>query len=275
MFYCITAQVKDSSVKIKIDTVAEVAVKKHSYAAVLDSNIFLNSKGNSHALAVVIKKHEKSEYSFYIFAILFLLLGLLRTIFSRYFTTMFKVFFNTSLRQNQLTDQLEQAALPSLLFNIFFVFSFGFYIYAYYAHFNMDHYFINWMYVVICIIVVAICYLVKFVSLIFIGWLTNYQAEAKIYIFSIFLFNKIIGLFLLPFSMVMVFSTPAIARSAAIFSLSLLAILLLIRFFKVYGLLQRRLNLNVFHFFIYIFSLEILPLMIIYKAVMLFISINT
>ena len=275
MCFCITAQVKDSSVKIKIFTVAEVAVKKKLYDAVLDSNIFLNSKGNPQALGGVIKKHKKSENSFYIFAILFLLVGLLRTIFSRYFTTMFKVFFNTSLRQNQLTDQLEQAALPSLLFNIFFVFSIGFYIYANYAHFKMNHYFINWMYVVICIVSVAVCYLVKFVSLLFIGWLTNHEAEAKIYIFSIFLFNKIIGLFLLPFTMVMVFSTPAIARNAAVLSLALLAILLLVRFFKVYSLLQRRLKLNVIHFFMYIFSLEILPLLIIYKAVMLFFSINT
>ena len=270
MCLCVTAQEKDSAIKLPIDTVANAGLNKTAYAALLDSNIFLSIIGKPHSLVVNVKKHETSDVVFYIIASLFLLLGLLRTIFSRYFTTMFRVFFNTSLRQNQLTDQLEQAALPSLLFNIFFVTSLGLYIYILWEHQNIYHAVINWAYLGFSVLAVAVCYLVKYVSLLFTGWLTNYKPEAKIYIFSIFLLNKIIGMLLLPFTLLIAFSTFKVAQYAVIISFVLLAILLLSRFFKTYGLLQNRLKLNGIHFFIYIISLEVLPIMIIYKTAMLF-----
>lgn len=271
----VTAQVKDTSIKIARDTVKHVVTKNDLYHNVLDSNIFLNIKGKPDALVIALKKHENSNNFFYIFASLFLSLGLLRTIFSRYFTTMFRVFFNTSLRQNQLTDQLEQAAFPSLLFNIFFSVSIGLYIYILYRFHSINGGNINWAYLGFCIIGVAVCYLVKYISLIFIGWITNYASEAKIYIFSIFLLNKIIGMLLLPFMILIAFSTNKIAGYAAISSLILLAVLLLSRFFRIYGLLQNRLKLNGIHFLIYFFSLEILPILIIYKAVALFFGNNS
>lgn len=244
--------------------------KQNIYTSVLDSNFFLSHKGTPQVLAVTKKKGYSPENLFYILTALFLVLGLLRTFFSRYFTTMFRVFFNTSLRQNQLTDQLEQAALPSLLFNIFFVTSLGLYMYILWEHQNIYYSVINWAYLGFSILAVAVCYLVKYVSLIFTGWLTNYKPEAKIYIFSIFLLNKIIGMLLLPFTLLIAFSTFKVAQYAIIISFILLSILLLSRFFRTYGLLQNRLKLNGIHFFIYIISLEILPIMIIYKTVMLF-----
>ncbi len=275
MYLQLTAQVKDSSVKIKIDRVTQVAANRNKYAAVLDSNIFLSYKGTPQAFAATLKMHNTSEYFFYIFAALFLWLGLLRTIFSRYFTTMFRVFFNTSLRQNQLTDQLEQAALPSLLFNIFFIFSMGLYIYILYERNNIHSDVINWTYMGLCVLAVAICYMAKYVSLLFTGWLTNHQPEAKIYIFSIFLLNKIIGMLLLPITMLIAFSIYTIAGYATIISFILLSVLLLSRFFRTYGLLQNRLKLNGIHFFIYIVCVEILPILLIYKTVMILFGINS
>lgn len=269
------AQVKDSSIKIARDSARNLIAKTDVFHNVLESNIFLNIKGKPEALTIINKKSESSSDFFYILASLFLLLGLLRTIYSRYFTTIFRVFFNTSLRQSQLTDQLEQAALPSLLYNIFFVLSMGLYVYILYEHNNTVHDGVNWGYLGFAIMVVTICYLVKYMSLILIGWIINHQPEAKIYIFSIFLLNKIIGMLLLPFSMLIVFSTKKIANYAAVISIFILALLLLTRFFRTYSLLQNRLKLKRIHFLFYIVSLEILPLILIYKTVMLFFGINS
>ena len=256
-------------------TVVKVSQGKNPYAVVLDSNIFLTYKGTPQALAIKVKKQQNVEYLFYIFTALFLLLGLLRSLFSRYFTTMFRVFFNTSLRQNQLTDQLEQATLPSLFFNIFFVLSIGLYIYILNEHNKIYFDVVNWTKLMLCVLSVAICYLVKYISLLFAGWLTNYKAEAKIYIFSIFLLNKIIGIVLLPFTILIGFSTNKIAHYATVVSLILLLVLLFTRFFKTYGLLQHKLKLNRIHFLTYIVCLEILPILIIYKTVVVFFGINS
>ena len=264
------AQVKDSSVQVINDSFEKPVYNQNKYNSILDSNFFLSYKGTPQALAVTKKKADTPENLFYILTALFLVLGLLRTFFSRYFTTMFRVFFNTSLRQNQLTDQLEQAALPSLLFNIFFVTSLGLYIYILWEHQNIYHAVINWAYLGFSVLAVVVCYMVKYVSLLFTGWLTNLKPEAKIYIFSIFLLNKIIGMLLLPFTLIIAFSTYKVAQYAIIISFVLLSILLLSRFFRTYGLLQNRLKLNGIHFFIYTISLEVLPIMIIYKTAMLF-----
>ena len=269
-----TAQLTDTLFKNLNDTSKPSIKYQNLYSSVLDSNIFLRYKGTAQALDVTIKKQKNTDDLFFIFITLFLVFGLLRTIFSRYFTTMFRVFFNTSLRQNQLTDQLEQAALPSLLFNIFFVLSIGLYMYNFYEKSHLQTNNVQWFYLMQSVLAVAICYAIKFVSVLFTGWLTNRQAEAKIYIFSIFLLNKIIGLLLLPLSMLIAFSTKQVAEYATIFSFILLGILLVSRFFRTYGLLRNRLKLNGFHFLIYIISLEILPIILVYKTAVVFFGIN-
>ncbi len=271
----LTAQIKDSIYTLPTDSNTQPLISKNIYGALLDSNCFLFVKGKPQALAISLKKNQDSDLFFYIIASLFLFLGVLRTIFSRYFTTMFRVFFNTSLRQNQLTDQLEQAALPSLLFNFFFSLSMGLYIYFLYEYYNPERIKNNLTYLGLCIVAVILCYVVKYVMILFIGWLTNHKSEARIYIFSIFLLNKIIGIFLLPFTLLIAFGSNKMVEYACIFSVLLLLILLLSRFIRSFGLLQNKLKLSGIHFLIYILSLEILPLMLIYKSVIIFFVINS
>lgn len=54
--------------------------------------------------------------------------------------------------------------------------------------------------------ILALVYLVKFLVLSFAGWITGYEEEAGIYIFNIFLINKIWGISLLPFVVIMTFA---------------------------------------------------------------------
>lgn len=271
------AQVKDSS--LQTITITDTSGKSMPilglYNNLLEQNLFLNSKGTPQSLAISIKKHPATEYLFYVFALLFLFLGILKTVFSRYFTTMFRVFFNTSLRQSQLTDQLEQATLPSWLFNFFFTLSAGLFIYVLYDYYNNENGVIDWDYLLFCIVAVAACYLLKYISLLLIGWLTGYRSEANMYIFSVFLLNKIIGLVLLPFSLLLAFSINKVAGYVSVISLMFLGLLFISRFFRAYGVLQSRLKFNGFHFIVYIFALEILPVLLIYKTVMMFLGMNS
>jgi Domain of unknown function (DUF4271) len=247
----------------------------NAYISLLDSNFLVNSKGKPEALGVVSKTLHNKQPFFYLLLSLFLALGIARTFFSRYFNTLFRVFFNTSLRQNQLTDQLEQAKLPSLIFNVFFVITTGLYSYFLLHYFYANHQKLDWYILFVCIAVVAICYLVKYLSLKFTGWVTNYQSEADTYIFIIFLLNKVIGIFLLPIVTIMAFSTYQIASYAIGISFIFISILFIIRFLRSFSLLQSRLKISQFHFFLYIIALEILPILLIYRAVTLYFGIKT
>ena len=85
---------------------------------------------NNNPFPGIKKQAVSKEFVFYFILTLFLFLGILNTVFKNYFNTMIRVFFKTSLRQSQLTDQLMQAKLPSLFLNIFSVLVSGFYIFT-------------------------------------------------------------------------------------------------------------------------------------------------
>ena len=201
-------------------------------------------------------------------------MAIIKYFYSRYFNNLFRVFFNTSLRQSQLTDQLLQAKLPSLFFNLFFILSGGTYIYFLLLHYGL----LNTQHIGVlifsCIAILGLVYFVKFSTLKFTGWVTGYKEATDTYIFIIFLICKIIGILLIPFIILMAFSNLPIASTSAIVSLLLIVFLLLLRFFRSYGLLQNQLKVSKFHFFLYIAGLEIIPLLLVYKSLVFFLSKN-
>lgn len=186
-----------------------------------------------------------------------------------------KYFFNTSLKQSQLTDQLLQAKLPSLLYNILFVIVAGFYIYTLFNYYGLKTNYSNGILILLSIVAMAIIYLGKYSSLKLTGWVTGNIPITNSYTFIIFLINKIIGVILIPILVVISFAKPAIAHSAVIVSFLLLGFMFLLRFFRSYGAVQHNLKVSRFHFFLYLIGVEVVPLLVCYKALSLFLGKNT
>ncbi|MFT3908837.1 MAG: DUF4271 domain-containing protein [Ferruginibacter sp.] len=261
----------------KADTVivAQPLVKKKAstLAEILKDNIFLNSSSKPDSFIITSRKYISKDIVFYILSIVLLFLGILKVSWPRYFGNLIRVFFNTSLRQGQLTDQLLQAKLPSLFFNLFFVLISGWYLYLLLNHFGKDDY-SNWKLLSICIIGLLLIYLVKFCTLKFAGWLTGYKQEAETYIFIVFLINKIIALCLVPVVIIIPFSNPGLVNTTIIISYAIIVLMFVMRFFRSYGLLQSRLKVSGLHFFIYIIGVELLPLLLIYRFALVIMSKN-
>lgn len=263
------AQAKDSS-RTVIDSSRsfDSSVIHRSYAATLDSLLKKNKYLNYSAAPVsfAIKENTRSgkETLFYVLATVILLLAMFKVFYSKYFNNIFRVFFNTSLRQNQLTDLLLQAKLPSLIFNIFFIISLGLYLWLLLKNYLPDHN--DYFYAGLSILFIALVYFVKFISLKIIGWACGMSEAADQYIFVIFLINKIIGILLIPFVILMAFAPQPWLNIIAVASFCILGILFLMRYLRSYGLLQSKLTFNPFHFFLYLVAAEILPLLIIYKV---------
>lgn len=238
---------------------------------ILKDNIYLNSSSTPVALAIKERKPVSENIIFYILAGVLFFFGIVKTLYTRYFSTLFRVFFNSSLRQSQLTDQLMQAKLPSLFFNLIFLISASFYVYFLLQKITFKTDELNWTVLLACLLAFAIIYAGKYLAVKFFGWITGYNSEADTYIFIVFLINKIIGICLLPVIIILAFSSATLIKIVMGASFILVGLMLLFRFIRSYGLLQHRLKINRFHFALYIFSFEILPLAIIYKAVELFI----
>lgn len=243
--------------------------------SLLGQNRFLNSKGTPVSVYQNRRQPVSDNNTFYLLAGLLLFFGIIKTVFDKYFSTLFRVFFNSSLRQGQLTDQLMQAKLPSLLFNMLFVFSAGMYVYFLLRnHFMQPAQTFNWWLLLFSIAAFVAVYSIKFVGIKVLSAVTGFKTEGDTYIFIVFLVNKIIGILLLPVLAVLAFSDAVLVKGMLPVSMVIIALLMLFRFIRSYSLLQSRLKVNAFHFMLYIFSFEVLPVIVIYKAVGFFVLKN-
>lgn len=217
---------------------------------------------------VVQKHHGKGkELVFYLLCGLLLFAGLIKVTHPGYFVNLFRVFFNTSLRQNQLTEQLIQARWPSLLYNLLFVLSGGTFIWLMLLLYENTGTVPKVQLLLICVGMLIAIYLAKFIFLKFVGWAADIGAAIKNYIFVIFLINKILGIVLLPFIVLLAFALPGWIYPISIVALLTTVLLLLSRFVKGYGLTFQRLFIRPLHYILFILASEIFPIWIFYKAV--------
>lgn len=225
----------------------------------------LNLFGKPEFLIEKEKQTIQTEWLFYYIIGLFLLFGLLKLAYYRYFNNLFRVFFKTSLKINQIREQLVQSGLQSLMFNIFFAISSGTYVYLLIRHFQISFQIAPVLIPIISAAVIGTLYVGKYLFLKVSGWLFNISSASDTYAFIAFLINKIIGIILLPFILVIAFAKQPVSTIAITLSLAIVIGLFLYRFLRAYNTVQANLNVSRFHFFIYFLAFEIVPLLVIYK----------
>jgi len=212
---------------------------------------------------------SKDWLFYYILGLLFMF-GVLRIVYPRYFKDLFRFFFRTSLRVNQIREQLVQSGLQSLLFNTFFAFSFGVYVYLLSSYFKSSLQVSAWLVPVGATVCLLLLYLGKYVFLKISGWLFSIDTATETYTFIVFLINKVAGIAILPFIIVIAFSTATIVPAAVSLSLIMVAGLFLYRFLLAYQPVQSEIKLSRVHFFLFFLGVEIAPLLLIYKVLVRF-----
>ncbi|MEO5966889.1 MAG: DUF4271 domain-containing protein [Ferruginibacter sp.] len=257
------AQIQDTLAKV--DT-TYVLKNNYNLNDILNESNNLNFKTTPLSYEIRERIYKEDDFNFYIIIGIVLFFGLIRAIFPKYSSNIFRVFFNASLRQGQLTDQLVQAKFPSLLYNIFFAFSFSIYIYYLFRYLNIIYNTDNFKQLLFIFIAIVLIYLFKWLIIKFIGWITNYEKVAENYLFVVFLLNKVLGIYLLPVTIIIAFSNSLFVEIGTIISYVLVVIFLGLRYLKMYESLSSRIKLNGLHFFIFLFAVEILPLMLISKT---------
>ena len=241
---------------------------KNQLTNFLDSNRLLNVRSVPvFAGQIFNKRNNTQSIYFYLLTGLTFFLAFLKFFYTRYFNNLFRVFFNTSIRQTQLADQLFQAKLPSFILNIFFAISAGIFIWLLFKYYHPPRLLSNQLLLPFCIAGVGILYFIKYCFIKFLGWMSGMQQAADNYIFVIFLINKITGIILIPFIVLLAFAMPLWINSIAMFSVLVMGLFFLSRYVKTFGILEYRFPLQPFHFLIYITGVEILPILIVYKLV--------
>ncbi len=217
-----------------------------------------------------IEIHTVNSYD----SIFYLLVGILfyfaffKVLFGKYLRNLFTLFFLVSMRQQQIREQVLQSPLPSLMLNILFVITGGLYI-AYLIRFyelaqNTDF----WLLFIDAVAILSLLYLCKFLFLKFSGWIFKISRATDMYIFIIFLTNKIMGIFLLPFLLILSFSGPIWREISITASLIMIGILLAYRFIVSFNPVRKEIKVRGIHFLLYLCAFELAPLLLIYKVLL-------
>lgn len=211
---------------------------------------------------------------FYLIALLLLALGFVRVTFPKYFSDLFGLFFRVTFRQQSIRDQLLQNALPSLLLNILFFFSGGLFLtllsqyYGWVAAQGFWYSFLFWS------ALLVIVYGFKLLVMRSLSWLFHMREAGKTYSFIVFLVNKVMGVLLLPFIIFMALGPASWRPVMVTLSITVLAGLFVYRYLISYPSIRNTVRVNRFHFIVYLWTLEIVPLLLIYKGLALQLSKN-
>lgn len=274
--FVLQAQQPDSLHIQKDSIVALDSFRNNQYnlmQELLGKNFLINVKGNSFHYLNTEKENAGKDTLFYLIAGLLFSFGLFRMLNNKYFVNIGRVFFNNTLRQSQLVDQLLQAKLPSLFMNLFFATVSGFYIFlnlVTYDKIKSN----NWTILSFCISFFLVIYSIKYLSLKFFGWLVDSRNEADNYIFIVFLLNKIIGILLLPMICIMAFVDKKSFDIILVGSYFIIGLMLVLRYLRSYNALRYSLKVSRFHFILYVIGIEILPIFLIYKEAMIILNKN-
>ena len=217
----------------------------------------------------VSKFFSGKEFLFYYLVFLFLIFGLLRQVFAKYFSDLFRVFFRTTLKQRQIGEQLLQSPLPSICMNAFFVLTAGMYVNFLLQHFHLSVTENFWLQYLYCTGALAVIYIIKFLGLELTGWIFNVREATDAYTLIVFIVNKMMAIMVLPLLVLIAFTKGTVYQSVIILSLIVVAILMAYRFILSYSAARKEIKLNTFHFLLYIFAFELVPLLLIYKLLMI------
>jgi hypothetical protein len=217
------------------------------------------------------KTINSKDFLFYLVLGVVFLLAFIKLVFPKFFRNLFMLFFQTSLRQKQTREQLLQDSWAGLLVNVLFFLSSGLFV-------TLLTKFKGWsnipfwnLYGYITSLIVFI-YIGKFIFISFAGWVFNNREAAQSYVFLVSMVNRIMGILLIPFTIFLAFANQQILSIVVTLSLGLVLLLFLYRYLVSFGSLRNDLKINPFHFFIYLCSVEIIPMLLIYKLLVNYIG---
>lgn len=215
----------------------------------------------------ILHRSEDHTITFYLLLVLATILGGIKTLYPKYFNDLWRAFLNPTLGNRQLKDIIQAASYPNLLMNLFACIVLGVWL------FYFTSVFVDWRFsglshgLIVMLLVSGACatYLVKYVFVGFVGWIFHMRHTTDLYNFNIFLVNKVLSVFLLPFVVCFAFMDLYWASSLSLLSALLAIAFLANRYLRSWGIFAQFFMNSGFHFFMYLCAFEILPMAVLLK----------
>jgi hypothetical protein len=206
---------------------------------------------------------------FYLIVFIILVYGIINNLYPQYYPKLFSQFSQSSLRMLQNREQLVQNTFASFASNINFILSVSLMstLLIFKQHLLPISFWQVYFYICVFFIVLYLC---KYVTLQLVGYIFNTKDLIGTYIFVVFMVNKVLGILLIPFILLLAFSRPTFNSFSIIGAAILTLLLFLYRYLFSLTSVRNKLHISSFHFFLYLCAFEILPLLILYKFIVQF-----
>lgn len=213
---------------------------------------------------------QDDSFAFLIFLLLIGTVAIFKVVQPTFFKNIFRAFRNPNLAARQLKEQLRQDSPPSLVMDLIFCVSGGMYIFyllQHVSHATLSTQLPQPLLLLAFILIFVVVYTVRFSFLRFTGWAFNIKEATDAYTVNLFLINKILGLLLIPFTLVLAFGHGAWVDICLTLSYIVIGFLMLNRFTRSGLTFGFFLKFSKFHFFMYLCASELLPLAVLIKLV--------
>ncbi len=200
----------------------------------------------------------------------FVLLTILVLLFRSYFDRVYNGFLNDNLLGQLYRERAAGLGIPFLMMYLLYFFNLGWLIFLTLKHYNVNLVPSNTYFLSLTIVGVTVVTFARHLVLRFIAFTFPVTGEAKLYSFLINIFNIIVGVALWPINLLAALG-PSNFVTAFIF-LGFVVLILIYLFRSIRGLLiaNRYLTFYKFHFLLYICTIEIVPLVVLYKIISIY-----
>ncbi len=255
----------DTNIDILKDYKSYYAQKANAFQLYYKSGLKISGNQIIYKIEQRYSLPDKDILFYLILGVLFLY-GFINNLFPQYYPKLFSQFSQSSLRMLQNREQLVQNKFASLSSNINFILSFSLIstLLIFSRHLLPISFWEVYLYIALFFLAL---YLGKFICLHIIGYIFNAHELVGTYVFVVFLINKVLGILLLPFILILAFSRPAYYGIAIGGAAILTVLLFLYRYLFSLTSVRNKLHISSFHFFLYLCAFEILPLLILYKFI--------
>lgn len=180
---------------------------------------------------------------------------------------LFSAFRNPNLTQRQLEELIQQDSLINGLFNFMAMISLGIFAYVSlnYWHFTPQNGFIHQHLLIFLVLLFLSIYTLKVTLNLLIGYVFGIKKEMNTYIFQLLLTAKILGILLIPFSILIYFSEGTFLDTISYLSIFIVLLALILKFLRSGFLFKAFMRFSKFHFILYLCASEILPFLIALK----------
>ena len=210
---------------------------------------------------------EASGFIFWVMLLMMIFLALEVTLFKSLIGKVYRAFTNDNILKLLHREQRDIISFPYLLLYIFFFVNFGIFSFLTFNYFGVIPKSLDILFY--CIIGIGTLFFLKHILLKIVEIIFPVQKEIKQYSFSLVIFSSMLGFALVPFNIVVAFASPGFAKIAlyggliTVFGITVFCIL------RGLFLASKYLSFHKFHFFMYLCTVEIAPVLVIIKILLL------